>query len=516
MIPAVALVDESFHRSWGLWLQAPIVLLVVVCTARALRDAVAGAAWSRSAVVLALIAPLVIGVLLPQREYHFAGHEGAYGELLDGELPETGDLSGHRTMAVPAALAWTLGAVLPGEPSRTAWLFANRAALALLLLALGVAAALLAGEDPEAQRRAMLLAVVGALACPPLLGWSATGFFIVPALSFGAIALALGLAGHAAPALAWGSLALASRMETAPLLFAGVAVLGWRRWRDLPRDRGGVLALMGALGVLAWQTFGLSQKRSELPLEDVRPDPTVILENLSLLPLGGPWLTLPTVAVLVLFAVVAGKVLPATAARRGEAAVGFAAGLALVQPAFLVDVGARHFLVAVLLIVVLVAAAGARATGPGAPRPRPSGAVLVLLAVSLAVPSVLGVRDLAARYMAGADSYLPAWVAKADAGTTGDVGSVLEDRCYLVVPGGRSAYRGTRDSGDVREIHRAALALGAGWCVQWAVGGDAEFSGDTRAERLDRAIAVLDLEPVGWVKPAPGSERRWMIFEPSK
>jgi hypothetical protein len=46
------------------------------------------------------------------------------------------------------------------------------------------------------------------------------------------------------------------------------------------------------------------------------------------------------------------------------------------------------------------------------------------------------------------------------------------------------------------------------------VGGNAEFSGDTRSERLDRAIRVLDLVPVGWVDPAPGPEARWMLFEP--
>lgn len=514
MVPGIQLVSESFHRSWGLWLQAPVVILVIVLTARAVADAVRSTAWSRPALAIALAAPLVLGLLLPMSEYHFAGHEGAYGELLDGDLPETGDLSGHRTLSVPAGVAWAGGKLLPGEAARTAWLVANRASLLLLLLALGLAAALLAGEDPEAQRRAMLLAVAGALMCPPLLGWSATGFFVVPALTLGAIALALGLAGHAAPALAWGSLALASRMETAPLLLAAVAVLGGRRWRDLPRDRGGALALSGALGVLAWQTFGLSQKRSELPLEDVRPDPSVLLENLSLMPLGGPWLTWPTVAALVLFVVAAGRILPAAAARRGEAATAFAAGIALVQPAFLVDVGARHFLVAVALIVVLVAAAGGRATAAKAPRPKRSGAALGTLAVLLALPTAQGVRDLADRYMAGADAYLDDWRATADAGFRGDAATVLRDECYLVVPGGRAAWRGTRDSGDVREIHRAALARGAGWCVQWAVGGDAEFSGDTRAERLDRAIRVLDLVPAGWVDPAPGSEPRWMIWHP--
>jgi len=508
VVPAILLVGESFHRSWALWLQAPVVLLVAILTARSVLAAVRSMAWSRPAIALAVAAPLLVAVLLPQAEYHFAGHEGAYGELLDGDLPETGDLSGHRTFAVPAGLAWAIGQGLPGEGARSFWLVANRASLTLLLLALGFAAATLAGDDPDARRRAMLLAVGGALACPPLLGWSATAFFVVPGLALGALALALGLARHPAAALAWGALALASRMETAPLLGAAVLAAGWPAWRELPRSRQGSGALAGALGVLAWQTFGLSQKRSELPLEDVRPDPTVILENLSAIPLGGPWLA-PLALVLVV-------VITMLATRRGraDAVVALAAGVALVQPVLLVDVGARHFLPAVALVVVLASAAAVRALGADATSPTAARALGALLVVVVLGPAGPGTRDLVARYMHGEASYPATWVEAADAGGSGPASERLRDECYLVVPRGREAWRGTYDSEDVREVHRAALALGAGWCVQWAVGGDAEFSGDTRAERLDRAIRVLDLAPTGWVDPAPGGDARWMILEP--
>jgi hypothetical protein len=513
VIPAVPLIGESFHRSWALWLQAPIVLAVVIATAGAISRTVRQVAWSRAAVAVAVAAPLAVAVLLPQAEYHFSGHEGAYGELLDGDLPETGDLSGHRTFAVPAGVAWALGRVAPGEAVRSLWLASNRASLALLLLALGLSAALLAGEDPAAQRRAMAFATVGVLACPPLLGWSATAFFIVPALAMGAAALALGLAGHPAAALAWGSLALASRMETAPLLLAGALAVGATRWRALPAQRRGSAALAGALGVLAWQAFGLSQKRSELPLEDVGPDPSVILENLSLIPLGGPWLNLGLLAALAALAAVAGGAATAEV-RRGERAVAVAAAVALVQPSLLVDVGARHLLPAVVLVVVLAAGAGARAVGREAPRRAVAVAGAVLVSVALAVPAARDTQDLSRRYMRGEASFLPAWIELADRGPTGAAAELLRDECYLVVPGGPDAWRGTRSSQDVREVHRAALARDAGWCVQWAVGGNAEFSGDTRSERLDRAIRVLDLVPVGWVDPAPGPEARWMLFEP--
>ena len=356
---AVQIVAESFHRTWSLWLQAPILLAVVALTARPLWGALREIAWSRVALVLAVAAPLLVATLLPQREYHFAGHEGAYGELLDGALPETGDLSGHRTFAVPAGVAWAMGRVVPGEVGRVLWLVGNRASLALVVLLLCACAARLAGEGADVQRRAMRIAAVGVLATPALLGWSATAFFVVPALAMGAAALLLGLAGRPAAALAWGSLALASRMETAPLLFAGVIAVGWPGWKEAARGRA-VAGLIGALSVLAVQAFTMSQKRSELPLEDVRPDPSVLLENLANLTLGGPWLA---AVVILLVAVTLGL-----APRRdgiAEAAVAIAAVIAVVQPIFLVDGGARHLLPAAALLPVLAAAVGGGAGGAG-------------------------------------------------------------------------------------------------------------------------------------------------------
>ena len=211
--PAVQLVPASFHVSWSLWLQAPLVLLVVACTARPVAHALSGIAWSRTALVLVVAAPLAVAWLMPQREYHFAGHEGAYGELLDGRLPESGDLTGHRTFAVPAGLAWAMGRVAPGHPARGAWLVGNRASLALVLLCLGaVAGRLVSGarekeSDDGADRRqriATLVAILGGLAAVPVAGWSATALFIAPALALGLVALLLGLAREPVAAVAIG------------------------------------------------------------------------------------------------------------------------------------------------------------------------------------------------------------------------------------------------------------------------------------------------------------------------
>ena len=527
---AIELVPASFHTTWSLWFQAPIVLLVLICTLRPIARAFSAVSWSRLALLLAIAAPLAVGWLLPQREYHFAGHEGAYGELLDGELPESGDLTGHRTFGVPAGLAWAMGKAAPRHPARTAWLWLNRASLALVLLCLGTAAAWTVRSPPRSsaekaaatppdrrrlERAATLLAVLGGLAAVPTLGWSATAFFLTPALAFGLIALLLGMSRQPASAVAWGAIAFASRMETAPLLLAGLLAVGLPGWRrTLRADRS--LGAAGALLVLAWQAFVLSQKRSELPIEAVRPDPSVIWENLSMTPLGGPWLTL---VVLILVGVVLALVPRPWVGRRTGLALAVGLAVALLQPALLVDVGARHLQPAVALLIPLVAA-GLTALALGEDRgdaaaPRVLGfSFALLLVLALAVHSVVDLRALSHRYMAGRHAWLPAWVQAADAtGARGSVADLLDDRCYVVVPGGRDTWRGTQDVGDVREIHRAALAQGAGWCVQWLVEGAAEFSGDTRAERLDRAIRTLGLEPVGWVDPSPDGGAPWLLFE---
>ena len=133
---AVKLLDPAFHSTWSLWLQAPLFLCLTLLAAvtwlrRARRPLPEGAF-----LVLAVLFPLAIAVLLPQGEYHFSGHEGAYGELLAGGLPELGDLAGHRTFALPAGVAWALGQVLPEGRAIAVWLAVNRMALGLVLLLL--------------------------------------------------------------------------------------------------------------------------------------------------------------------------------------------------------------------------------------------------------------------------------------------------------------------------------------------------------------------------------------------
>ncbi len=471
-----------------LWVQPLLVIAVLAATVGAGRRLVRDLRWHPMTWVLALALPLMAALLLPGSEYHFAGHEGAYGQLLDGELP-LDDLGSHRIFPVPSGIAWALGA-LPGSlPTRGLWLFANRASLFVLVLGLAASAGLLARRREQDEALAGLVAAVALFALIPALGWSATAFAIGPALACGAISLAFGLAGRPGPCLAWGALAFGTRMEVAVLLLAAALAAGPAAWAvSLKRPRP---ALLIGLLACAMEAVSLAAKRAELPLESTAPDAGVFLENLSCLWLGGawfrPWVLLALIVLVVL-------------RRRPPAALLIALGVALVQPLFLVDVGARHLLPAAALIITV---------GSGLV-PGPSG--LVFAFAWLALPLIEGsgdLRELSHRYAAGADAHLPAWVEAADAGRSGHIAELVDPDCYLVLPRGEESFPGAASTGDVREIHNAALEIAGGGCVQWATYQDAEFVGDTAAERLDRARFVLGLQPSGW---AEGDGQRWMLW----
>ncbi len=505
--PAAPLTPEPFHGTWSLWSQAPILLGVVLLTLRPLLRAVRGVSWSRPALVLAVAAPLVVAWLLPQERYVFSGHEEIYGELLDGATPEPGSLSSMQTFPLPAGVAWALGRVAPGEPATVAWLLLNRCSLALLLLALAAAAAWTVRrqsgeEEPDGRRErgAALAAVVGGLAAAHLAGWSATGFFLAPAFAFGAVALALGLAREPEAAIAWGGLAVATRLEAAPLLLAAVIAAGWPRLRRP--------ATWGALLVLGWELTALGTKGSAAPLVEARLDLMAVLENLSLTPLGGAWVGWPALALVAALAALA-----RWPDRRSRVALAVGLLAALLQPLPLVDVGARHLQSAVVLVIVLSAAALVAPGVAGGRARLARTACVALLLAWVAARAGAEWRGLEQRYMASADAWLPAWVEAADAGLRGPVSELLDDSCYTVVPRGKATWRGSRDTRDAAEVRRASQARRAGWCVQWLVETGAEFSGDTRAEKLDRAIRTLDLEPVGWVDPPPEGSRPWLLFE---
>jgi hypothetical protein len=529
---AIQVFDPAFHTGLSLWLQAPLFLLLLL---------VAGREWlrhrsrplpRRSHLALAGLIPLVLALVLPQADYHFSGHEGAYAELLSGVMPQTADLSSHRTFALPAGLAWAMGRLLPERLALTLWLVGNRVALGLLLVLAAESSATLyrrlwAGDSEVHSQAggqlAGLLALAALCLSPSLLGWSATGFAIVPALALGLLSLRLGLGGRPALALAFGALALGTRMETAPLVLAGLLLCPADRWRA-SADRSEFAGLCAGLGLFALQALTLSQKSAGPPLEGSASGVAVALENLGNLSLGGPVLS-PGAASLGLLLVLGlafgqplGSVGLGRIGGRWEGVVlGLALAAALAQPLFLVDVGARHLQPAVLLAILLLAPSAVAAWNQRSRNRSVLRVICVLLGGALLVPGLLGLRELDLRYMTGFAAVPSAWhpvLAQAPRGSASDI---LGSSCYTVLPGGGQSWEGAADTMDVREVHRAAQQRLLGRCVLWGVDNDFEFSGDTRAERLDRAVRTLELAPVAWLDPPPRGDRPWVVLrsEPS-
>jgi hypothetical protein len=473
---------------------APVAIAlvaVVAATARPVGRSLRGVAWHPATLLLAVAAPAALWVALPPEAYHYAGHEGAYGELLDGGRPWE-DLGSYRILPAPSALAAALGEVLPGRGARWIWGLLNRGALvAVLLFGAAAAASLAADRGPRSAARAGLATALGLLAIAPLLGWSATAWAVVPALACGLAALLLGMAGQPGAALAWGAIALGTRMEDAAMLVAAVGAAAALR----PPVRGRrAWGLLGGALILALIGAALATRGERLPVESGALDPELVLENLRAIGLGGAWLTPWTLATL----------LALLLAERGRwrrwAPVALGGLVAVAQLAPMLDLGARHLLPFSALAAVL---------GGGVAGGR-RGWTAALLAPVIAA-GLLGADELAHRYAAGPSAHLPAWTEAADAGPAGPLEALLDPACYLVLPNGEEDLPGASPAGDVNEVHNAALELADGRCVQWAVHTEAEFLGDCAAERFDRARRVLRLRPEGWVVRPDGA--RWLLWK---
>jgi hypothetical protein len=291
-------------------------------------------------------------------------------------------------------------------------------------------------------------------------------------------------------------------METAPLVLVGLLACPAEQWRDsLRRER--IAGLCSGLGLLGIQALTLVMKTARLPVEDGTGGAAVAVENLSNLPLGGPVLGVLAggLGALIVFSV--------GWRRRTFAALALGTVAALAQPLLLVDMGARHLLPAVALTVLLVAPAASRGL---LHRGFLLRAVAVAWLLVFLLPGIAGIRDLDRRYMTGFDAVPPAWDAPLTGAPRGAAEQVLQSSCYVVMPGGDELRGGAADTMDVREVHLAAEALKSGRCVQWVVENDFEFSGDTRAERLDRAVRTLGLQPVAWLVPPPRGDRAWVVL----
>ncbi len=505
----------------GLWIQPLLFVVAAACAGPALLRLLDQ--WRRehrAALAIACLAPLAVAALLPQSSYHFAGHEGSYGALSLGELLSVEEWGSYGTMPMAAGFAWLLGRLGLGEGGPVLLLFLNRLALAGVLWGLSLGASALA--EARFQKTAALVAPLLALLIPSLHGWSATGFFVVPALAAGSLGLALGLRGDRRAAIALGGIAIGCRMETIPLVLAALLATGPFRWRLVgPSERrwswpqlvGGGLAL----AVFLVEAFLLAGKRALVPVDSFVPEWSVVVENLRCWALGGPFLE-PIPLVLAL-GIVSLRRPPLRSDWMGW---GLAAGLAaaLLQVLPLVDLGARHLLPAALVLVPVLAASLSTcwsldpssdgASLPGKPWVVRGAAVLLL--VSVGVIGLGGLSELVHRYVAGYDAFLPAW--RDQAGAAEPLSSVdLESSpCVVAGPAGARRWPGAFDSGDVRVPHWIRGRQEQGRCVLWVVATDAEFSGDTSAERLDRARLLLRLEAYAWLDPPPQGDRPWLVF----
>jgi len=424
------------------------------------------------------------------------------------------DLQSYGTMPLPMGLSWLLGKVAPGPHLQQLWLAGNRASMGVVLWLMGLLVLALcrsstAGSNHQSARRASLLVVLLGMASVPLAAWSATGYFVVPALALAACSLLFAARGQPSLAVLWAVLALGARMELGIALLAVLAMVSSNTWR---RDLGGSGRVHLALAVpaLALEIFLLASKRARLPVDSFTVDSSIVWENLLNIPLGGALFAPLTLLASSVVIFLAGIGLRSSRERR---TLVFAFAVALVQPMLLLDVGARHFLPAMLFGLPLLALAMARLLESGV-RSGPASIVLTgLLAVLILVPVLQGYADLQHRYVAGQDGYLDRWVARADIGVRGSIDQVLEPSgCYVVMPGGEAVWMGASEGGDVREVHNSALARREGQCVRWAFAGEVEFSGSASAERVDRAIHTLALEPVGWLDPPPYGEKPWIVF----
>lgn len=486
MGPFPELIDP--HRTWALWMQLPLLFCVVAVTARQVREGFRSSDVDVPVVVAALLAVTGVFLFAPWESVPWSGHEEHYRELLLGGPAEEGSLESTNAFPFASGIAWAMGNVLPGPIADALWRLGNRLALAAALLAMAACAGLL--SDSRRSTAALLLVPL-ACASVPLLGWSTTGYAVVPAMAMAGLALLLALRGDGAGALAWAGLAVATRMEWAALL-VGVLLISIAKGALRRRDPRWLMTglVLGAEGL-----FTLS-KHGGLP---GRPSPSIALENLGNVPLGGAWFGWGSLAIVLVIAVAA-----APKALRGGlgAAMGVAVVASLVQLVTVVDLGARHLLPATLLIVPVVAAALAS----GGPRLR--WVLGGLLAGALATGFVSDVRALHHRVTdAEQPGVLPHQARAADAAGAAPPRERLDPNCIVALPGGAM---GAWDSFDVGNVHYARLEQRAGACVQWAVQTEVAFSGDTRLEFLDRAVRTLDLRAAGWLS-IPGE--RWLLLQ---
>jgi len=488
MLSLPELIDP--HRTWALWVQAPLLLAVLLVTGRAL--------WAERpeprVIVGALVLVAAVALWIPYDAVPWSGHEEHYRELLRGGPAEAGSLESTNAFPLPSGIAWALGQVLPGSWGEALWRWGNRLALGGALVGMAAIARTLGGARAEPWVLGLGILTI------PLLGWSTAAYAVAPATMMAAAGLLLALRGDLPGALAWMGLASATRLEWTPLLGAVVGV--W--WAGRRAQRARAASARGAswgvaIAVLGCEAVLYATKHGGLP---GRPELGIALENLGNIPLGGPWFAWTSLmAVLVVWM----GMPPASMGRRLHGAWALGLGLTLLSLGTVVDLGARHLLPATLLIVPLCAASLARL---GRHSPRWAAQIAVGLAISVVPYSVLGGMALHHRtHEPESPGILPS---QTPSSPRTRALATLDPACLLAVPGGEAAYPGAFDSTDVRDVHRIKVRQRQGQCVDWATPAEVRYSGDTRLEFLDRAVRTLDLRGSTWVDH---QGQVWLLFQ---
>lgn len=467
------------------------------------RDSLEPGTWPSHTLALAapgLVATLLGLLLFPPARYYWGGHELSYFAALTGDHTRSPPPSPWGTMPVPTLLAPALS-VFGAGPALWIWALAQRASPWLASVAVGLTL-----RGIGVNHATALLGTSLAATAPLLILWSATGYFLAPAAALSTCAFAYASRGRAAATAVWGTLAILTRLESAPVVIAAAALAALRR-----SPSGGWPPSIGLLAPFGTVATLLVQRGDVGTLGT--PATALVPANLTAMTgAGGPVLSVG-LALLVGAAALSAPRFASSRPdfRRPLPAITATALLAMVgqvlQPLVLADFGARH-LVGVGPMFAILLALGWHCS-QGWPR--------VLVAMSTlccAGADSSRLIDLCQRYATDIDHLPSRWSRVLRGGPAWTPAELASSGCLLAVPGGHVAIPNALDVNGIADGWRARDAAASGRCVLVAAGSGLGYVGDTRAERIDTLVQTLGLVPAGRVEGTPVDEDPWLLFGP--
>jgi hypothetical protein len=485
---------DGLELLWSgeLVLLAVVLLSVAGPVVRAAREA-GPLPW-----LIAAAIPAAIAWILPPDMQGFAGHERVLNGMLHGLLPDLTDPETHSMSTVPQALAWALSTQVDGAVGDAALLWVNRLSAGVVALMAGLLA--VPGGEAAWIRRwtAATLGALSVLAVVPLMAWSATVYAVAPAAALGLAGLLLAQRGHRGRGLLLLAFAFGCRVEWLGVLL-GV-------WVGGPAEEGRTFRRSAALGgmiagLLAIGSQGLvfRSRPGGMALSQRLDGTDLVAQAVDVAPLASGALTaLGLISIALLLVILARRGRPSRVVCLVLGAVGAALFAVLAR-----DLATRHFIPAALLLGT--AAVAAASTLPG--RTAALG-LLVLPALLLPISNSAALHH--GRWMQSSAPDAALWSADPD-GQRWTRASLGAESCVVVTDGLAEPVPGALNSDPVALDRIFAARLDPELCIRWVFGAGDGFNGDCRAERADRARALLDLRPLGWLEPA-GVDSRWMVW----